>query len=260
VLPLEYLRHLARWQGDSDRELLQEVAVCLADFEHDPIDLIVACRQLLAHHRDNGTLWWMCARICAADRPGRAAHESARVLGDDQTAPRLAGALPFPHDEPVAVLGWPETVADALAERTDLDIVAVDLSPRPGALRRRLRYGETPLRIATPDELMTVAPTHVLVEVLAASPTTVLVAAVVNDALEMLPDAAEIWLVVPEGRLLPERLYDACVAASASAAHDSFPILGATRVATPSGVASAAEPMPRADCPVPPELLRPLAT
>jgi len=258
MLPLEYLRHLARWEGEGDGELLQEVAECLAAFEHDPIDLVMACRQLLVHHPANGSLWWMCARVCTADRPGRAARDAARVLREDQTAPRLAGALPFPHDDPIAVLGWPGTITAALAERPDLDVVAVDFSPRRNALRRRLRFAEPPVTVVRADEVDDLAPTHLLVEVSAASSTAALLPLAAVTALDGLASAgSENWYVVPAGRLLPDRLFTAA-ALAAGEGHGSVAIGPTTRVATPAGAGVALDLLRKPDCPVAPELLRPL--
>jgi len=119
VLPFERLRALARYAGD-DRGLVLEATDCLADFADDPTQLVTVCRRLLAHHPSNGALWWVCAQVLAGTDPAGGARDAARRLERDRTASRLASLLPFPHDEPIAVLGWPDTVGAALTERPDL--------------------------------------------------------------------------------------------------------------------------------------------
>src|SRR5260370_29891144 len=120
MLPFERVRALARSAGD-DRGLIPEAADCLADFADDPTQLVTVCRRLLAHHRSNGALWWMCAHVLAAADPATGARDVTRALERDRTANRLASLLPFPHDGAVAVLGWPDVSAAALTERPDLD-------------------------------------------------------------------------------------------------------------------------------------------
>src|SRR5215203_3170600 len=114
MLPFERLRSLARYSGD-DRMLVDEAADCLADFDDDPAQLVLVCRRLLAHHPANGPLWWLCSRVVGAADPAAAAHGAQRVAEQDGTADRLAASLPFPHDPPIAVLGWPEATGAALA-------------------------------------------------------------------------------------------------------------------------------------------------
>ncbi|MFN8036287.1 MAG: hypothetical protein U0V73_10165 [Acidimicrobiia bacterium] len=256
VLPLEYLRHLARQPADAGRHFLEEVAACLGEFEHDPSDLVMACRRLLAHQRANAPLWWMCARICAAPRPRAAATEAARVLSDDQTGPRLAGALPFPHDGTIAVFEWPDAVADAVASRPDLDVVAVATPADARSLRRRLRFEEA-FRTAATDELPGLAPSHFLVEALAASRDTVLLPDGGRRALDALPATTQAWIVIRAGRLLPDRLFEALQQASALPSEQVVGLERADRLATPDGVRDAADGPGVPSCPVPPELLRP---
>ena len=140
MLPFERLRALARYSGD-DAELVLEAADCLADFSADPAQLVTVCRRLLAHHPSSGPLWWTCAQVLAAWDPAGGAREATRLLGRDRTATRLASLLPFPHDEAIAVLGWPDITGAALVERPDLDVVVGPGPPAaaPSHPERRVR-------------------------------------------------------------------------------------------------------------------------
>jgi hypothetical protein len=262
VLPFERLRALARYAGD-DRGLVLEAADCLADFARDTTQLVTVCRRLLAHHPSCGPLWWLCARIIAAPDPADAARDSIRRLESDRTAARLSSLLPFPHDEPVAVLGWPETVADALADRPDLDVVSIR-SPGDRFAHRRLATGGYGVRVVDETEAMALTPTHVLVEVLVTSPTTAVVPEGTENLLSSLAQA-QLWLVAGVGRLLPERLF-AAVRAQVERGGDSLdadPVDGelidvtrAVSVAGPAGLDPPERLATRVDCPIAPELLR----
>ena len=71
----------------------------------------------------------------------------------DRTPARLAALLPFPHDEPIAVLGWPELAGEALATRPDLDALAVRGWGEESSWHRRLRAQRTrPLARSTPPK------------------------------------------------------------------------------------------------------------
>jgi hypothetical protein len=256
VLPFERLRALARYSGD-DTDLVLEAADCLADFGADP-QLLTVCRRLLAHHPASGPLWWLCAHVVAATNPTQAAQDAARRLSADRTATRLASTLPFPHDEPIAVLGWPEVAGAALAERPDLDVVAVRSRVGDRTLRARLSRTELRARIVDEPEAMALEPSHLLVEVLATSPSTALVPAGTADLLWSL-GAVRLWLVAGAGRLLPERLFDVArreVERTEDATAETVEVGRAERVAGPAGLDPPERLATRVDCPVAPELLR----
>jgi len=253
MLPFERLRHLARYSGD-DRELMAEAADCLAHFDDDPVQLVLVCRRLLAHHPANGGLWWLCARVVGAADPAAAARDAMRVVARDRTADRLAAVLPFPHDDPVAVLGWPEATGAALAQRPDLDVVVVRPEhPDPG-LRGRMRAVDRSIRVVELTDAMALGASHLLVEVRATSPTTALVPAGVADLRWGLPEAA-LWVVAPVDRILPERLFEVA-RAHVPEEVEVFPLADAARIAGPGGLDSAERFVARLDCPVAPELLR----
>ncbi|MBV8950335.1 MAG: hypothetical protein JOZ99_05625, partial [Actinobacteria bacterium] len=206
--PFERLRYLARWAGDDDA-LVSEAADCLAGFADDPAGLVVACRRLLAHHVASGPLWWLCSRVLCASDAADAAWEAVQLLEEDRTASRLADALPFPHDAPIAVLGWGDTVADALTTRSDLDVVAVRLR---GARRvaAQVRRAARPVRLVSEVEAGVLGATHLLVEASAVGGSSALVPYGAQSAAEVLMgDRPQVWVVAGLGRALPDRLYDA---------------------------------------------------
>ena len=103
VRPFERLRYLARASGEDAETLLEEAADCLAGFGDDPMGVVIACRRLLAYHPTVTPLWWLCAQLLAAPDPAEGAWAAWREWRHDTTPARLAGALPFPHERPVAV-------------------------------------------------------------------------------------------------------------------------------------------------------------
>ena len=254
MLPFERLRALARSGGD-DSSVVIEAADCLVDFAPDPTQLVTVCRRLLAHHPACGPLWWLCAHVVASADPADAARDARRRIETDRTATRLASLLPFPHDEPVAVLGWPEIAGSALADRPDLDVVAI--RQRSGSFATRLRRIEQTVRVVDEVEVAALGPTHLLIEVAATSPTTALVPEGTADLLWSLAQA-ELWLVAGTGRLLPQRLFDVLHAETTrqDAPLESLEVSRAARVAGPAGLDAPDRLVHRVDCPVAPELLR----
>lgn len=261
--PFERLRYLARWAGDDDA-LTSEAADCLAAFADDPAGLVVACRRLLAHHVTSAPLWWLCARVLCAGDAADAAWEAVQLLDEDRTASRLADALPFPHDGPIAVLGWGDTIAAALTIRSDLDALAVRL-PGARSVAAQVRRATRPVRLVSDIEANALGVTHVLVEAAAIGSSSALVPNGSQLAARALAEnRAEVWLVAGLGRALPDRLYEAMLSRL-----DATPDLDETAhgvelleldridaVVGPSGLEGAGAAARRADCPIAPELLR----
>jgi hypothetical protein len=262
VQPFERLRYLARWSDEDDGALVSEAADCLAGFADDPAGLVVACRRLLSYHPSSGALWWLCARVLTAPDPADAAWQAWNLVNEDRTAERLAGVLPFPHDERIAVLGWPDLAGAALAERPDLDVMSVRRRSGGDHLRIRLARREPPPRVVSEVEIVAFEPSHLLVEAMAASPTCAVVPEETPDLLATLASSATTaWLVAGVGRVLPERLFvslrhelerdepDRVAVALVDTARFA-------RVAGPTGL-DAPDALPRrVDAPVAPELLR----
>lgn len=254
MLPFERLRHLARYTGD-DRALVDEVADCLVDFDEDPAQLVLVCRRLLAHHPVNGPLWWLCARIVGAADPAAATRDAQRVVARDRTVDRLAAVLPFPHDDPVIVLGWPEAAGAALAQRPDLDVVVVRPGSGGAGLRSRLGRVEGPVRMVDLTEAMAVDASHLLVEARVTSPTTAVVPVGTLDLRWARPDAA-LWVVAPVDHILPARMFEVVCEHLGEDDGEVLELTAADRIAGPGGLDSVERFATRLDCPVAPELLR----
>jgi hypothetical protein len=260
--PFERLRYLARWSDEEDGALVSEAADCLGGFADDPAGLVVACRRLLSYHPASGALWWLCARVLTAPDAGEAAWEAWRLVNEDTTAERLAGLLPFPHDEPIAVLGWPDVAGAALTDRPDLDVVAVRRRSGDDHRRARLARGDAPIRIVNEVDAVALEPTHLLVEAWAASPSGAVVPEGAGDALDTLATTGTVaWLVAGVGRVLPERLFTALRSELERTEHDDLAaeIVETGRfacVAGPAGLDAPNALLRRVDCPIAPELLR----
>jgi hypothetical protein len=256
--PFERLRYLARWSEDDGPELLSEAADCLAAFGGDPAGLVVACRRLLAHHASSATLWWLCSQVLAAPDAVDASWSAWQAFTDDPTPSRLVSALPFPHDDPVAVLGWPDTIATGLAERPDLDVVAVRARGQGDQLSRRLRRAEQPVRVVAEPELLTLEPSHLLIETSAAGGGRALVPfGAVDLAAAARTHGTKVWLVAGMGRVLPERLFQSLLRSVGE--DDDTEMLAAEQVdltVGPTGLEPVAAFTRRMDCAVAPELLR----
>jgi hypothetical protein len=262
VQPFERLRYLARWSDEDDGALVSEAADCLAGFADDPAGLVVACRRLLSHHPASGALWWLCARVLTAPEPADAAWHAWQLVHEDHTPERLSSLLPFPHDDPIAVLGWPDLVGRALAERPDLDVIAVRRRSGDDHLRARLARREPPVRVVSDVEAAALEPTHLLIEAMAASPTCAVVADGAPELLdELVARGSTGWLVTGVGRVLPERLFASLRHELERDDPERVPIALAdtarfSRVAGPTGLDAHDALSRRVDAPVAPELLR----
>jgi hypothetical protein len=257
VQPFERLRHLARRVGD-DATVVTEAADCLAGFGDDPAGLVMACRRLLEHHPSAGSLWWLCARVLTAPDPTEMALESAHVLDEDATADRLASRLPFPHDAPIATLGWTHPTDLTLVQRPDLDVVVVPRRQGDERLGARLRRLERTVRVVRPGELTGVAPSHILVGALGVSPSTAVVPAGTGPLLDGLAARTLVWLVAGAGIVLPERLLDAMrTRIAGDSTVETTALNRFEAVAGPAGLEPPERVARRVNCPVAPELLRP---
>lgn len=265
VQPFERLRYLARWAGDDDA-LVAEAADCLAGFADDPAGLVVACRRLLAHHPGSGPLWWLCSRVLCASDAADAAWESVQLLQEDRTGARLADTLPFPHDEPVAVVGWSDAIATAVATRADLDVLGVRL-PANRAVVARMRRSERPVRLVPDFEANALGVSHLLVEAVAVGRAEAFVPEGAPPVVRALSETgAQVWLVAGLGRVLPDRLFDAMRVRMAARSDpfadrpdddvETISLDGLDAVAGPGGLDAPSFATRHAECPVAPELLR----
>lgn len=258
--PFERLRYLARW-SDDDGALVSEAADCLAGFADDPAGLVVACRRLLSHHPAAGALWWLCARVLTAPDPADAAWQAWKLVNEDRTAGRLSGLLPFPHDDPIAVLGWPDLAGAALAERPDLDVIAIRRRTGDDHRRARRARREAPVRIVDEVEATALEPSHLLVEATAASPTCAAVPEGAPDLLaQLVAGGTTGWLVAGVGRVLPERLFGS-LRHELEGGRSNLPVVLVdtarfARIAGPTGLVAPDALSRHVDAPVAPELLR----
>lgn len=215
--PFERLRYLARSFGDDEEVLLEESADCLAGFADDPMGVVIACRRLLAYHPRIPALWWMCAQVLSAPDPAEGAWSAWREWRSDPTPARLAGALPFPHEQAVAVLGWPPVLRDGLADRVDLELLALRNPYGSDGLSRRLRTSVQQVRVVDGTELAALTPSHLLVTPVVTGGDTILVEPGTAELVAAAREAGAVaWLVVPRGVALPARMLDALREAAAA--------------------------------------------
>src|SRR5688572_5037654 len=118
--PIERLRWVARAEGAGASVLARETAAALASVGDDLAALVTGCRRILERHPAFGPLWWLSARMLAAEDSMREAWAAAADLEADDTPGVLAAHLP--DDASVVVLGWPELAAAALRKRGDVEV------------------------------------------------------------------------------------------------------------------------------------------
>ena len=184
----------------------------------------------------------------------------------DTTAQVLAGLLP--EDATVVVVGWPEQAAEAVRRRGDLEVLVVDCGGDGLALGRRLEATgiET---LDVPDAgvgAAAAAADLVLLEASALGPTGLVAASGSRAAAAVAGRAGTpVWVAAGVGRVLPGRLWDALLARLECDPAEPWdridevvPLDLADQVVGPDGTLPAADAPGRADCPVTPELLKPL--
>ena len=175
---------------------------------------------------------------------------------------KVRGALPFPHESPVAVVGWPDVVRDGLAERIDLELLAVRSGRRDWQLSRRLRLSVQSVRVIDESELLVLEPTHLIAAPLVCGDGRVFVAPGTPELVAAARSVgSKVWLVVPRGFALPGRMVDALDRAARSELGDDVPYVECPpstfdMVVGPEGLEGIGVLNHRADCPPAPELLR----
>jgi len=225
VHPIERLRYVARSGGDP-AEIAGEAVAALSALAADPRALLIACRRLLDAHPECGPLWWAAARLICSSEPALAADEVEERLIDDPTADELAAALPA--GAVVAAVPSP-SILRALACRPDVRVRLVGAPRQLRATRRALGDGPAEVKAYPPERCgaALAGSTLVLIEALAAG-TRAALAAAPNRSLASAawtPSGREpsarnkkgvgasgvpVWLVLPEGRVLPLPLFEAC--------------------------------------------------
>jgi hypothetical protein len=203
----------------------------------------------------------VCARILAAAEPRNESRAVANALDSDRTADRLGATLPIlDEDQVIAAIGWPEIIDEAFLERFDLLAVSVRVEGADPARSLRARHSDINVRLVDMWDPVLEHTARLLVPANAIGPSRALVPQGTADAIATIK-AAEVWLVGGVGRVLPARLYDMVLASLGEIAdeYEECSLERFDRLAGPRGVERTAEAAARVDCPVPPELLRPLA-
>jgi hypothetical protein len=266
VHPIERLRYVARAEGVGPSLLVRESAEALAGFADDPAGMVTACRRLVDRHASVGPVWWLAARVLGAGEQRAEAWRAAEEMESDPTPEALAALLP--DDATVVVLGWPEQVAEAVRRRGDLEVLVVDCAGEGAGLSRRLR-GVGIDTLDVPDTGIAAAVGEadlVLLEASAVGPTG-LVAASGSHAADAVARQAgtPVWLAAGAGRVLPGRLWEALVSRLAMGDAEPWerldevaPLALVDHVVGPRGAEAPEDTVRRADCPVAPELLKPL--
>ena len=262
--PAERMRAVSR-HGLDEHVLPVEAAEALAGFAAEPAGLVVACRRLLAHHPASGPLWWVCARVLAAPDTRAACAEAVRLLDADATGERLAATMPLLDEgRVVAVLGWPDAVDRAMSERVDVDVVAIRTDAVQPAPALRHRRADRTIRVVDAFDLSGLGVERLLVPALAIGPGRALVPGGTATVLTEGAGARELWLVGGVGRALPARLFDAARRSTDAGAGDEpgeievVALERFDRAIGPRGLERPDDAAARPDCPVVPELLRPL--
>jgi hypothetical protein len=260
---MERLRHLARAGGGDPAEVVREAASALRGLGDDPAGLVVACRRLVEKHPTCGPLWWLCAHIVTAAEPYAVARRLAGELQADTTPAVLARALPAAAR--VCVVGWPDIAAEAIIDRGDVTVLAVEVDDATPAFVRHLsRSGVLAESVAAPALGAAVLVSDVvLVEALAAANGQLLAVAGSRAAASVAHcSGVPVLAVVGRGRCLPAAAFESLVArlsevdAPWEVPADVVPLALCSEVVSPHGVAPAAEASLAAECPSAPELLR----
>ena len=259
--PMERLRMVARASGEEPGLLAREAAAALAGCAEDPRALVMACRRLVDRQAASGPLWWLAARVVASPDPGTEAWRSAEALRADATPSVVAASLP--DDAVVAVLGWPEQVAEALRIRGDARVLVIDSLGDGSSLVAALdRAGSEAALVPESGIGAAVATSSLLLLDASAIGPGGFLAAVGSHAAAAVAYTQEIpvWVVAGVGRVLPARLWDALVD-KVTALGDPWdgdwevvPLELATAVVGPGGLRLPTEVLAAVDCPDAPEL------
>ncbi len=206
--PIERLRYVARSGGADHGALAEETARALAAFTDDPSGLVTACRRIVDRHPTSGPMWWLASKVLATNDPRAEAIRCVTILQDDPTAAALAYELP--DDVIVTAIGWPEQIGEALVRRGDIRSLIVDSLGEGAGLVRRLEYADSETDEVPPANIGGAVrwSNIVLLEASAVGPDGFVAVAGSHAAAAIAASTdASVWLVVGEGRLLPERLW-----------------------------------------------------
>jgi hypothetical protein len=264
--PIEHLRYVARAAGADPALVAQEAAAALADMARlQPSGVVPACRGLIERHLAAGPVWWLSARMFAADDPAQAARDAADELDADLTSRHLSEQIP--DGITALVVGWPDIASEGLRSRGDVEVLVVSSGGEGDGLVRRLRDREVEVSLvrdagigpaATVADLVLVEATAAGPSGLLAAPGSMAAAAVAHQ--RMIP----VWGVTGVGRVLPARLWDSLLARLDDSGDEPWdrpvelvPDGLLTQIAGPDGIVDVEAGLQAATCPAAPELFRP---
>jgi Initiation factor 2 subunit family len=261
--PIERLRFVARASDEGPTLLVREAAGALASFADDPAALVTACRRLVDRQPHAAAIWWLAARVLGSPDPDEEAWIAAGELDGDATSEELRHLIP--NDATVLVLGWPEQITPAIARRGDLTVLVADSHDEGTGLVRRLqRSGHEPTLI---DERALGAAAAevdlVLLEAVGLGQTGIVATMGSRSAAAAAHHAGvPVWAVAGVGRVLPGRLWDAYLRRLDDDGDpwerdtEFVPLDLLSQTVSFDGLCAPNDAPRRADCPIPPELLK----
>jgi hypothetical protein len=263
--PIERLRYVARAHGVSQAVMVSETAAALTSFGGDPQGLVTACRRIVDRQPSSGPLWWLAARALTAPDSIVEVQKAAAEIEADRTPRAVADALPA--DATILLLGWPELAAGGLSRRGDLDVLVGDVDGEGSSLVLRLLRAEVDATDVAAGGIGAAAAEAdvVVLESPAVGPSGFLAPHGSRAAASVARlSGGVVWLVAGVGRLLPERMFEALcdrVVSADSPWDDELELVPfdlVDEVVGPKGPELPADALRRTDCPVAPELLKPL--
>lgn len=263
--PIERLRYVARSGGVDPGELAEEAARAIATVADDQGTLVTSLRRLVWRHPTSGPMWWMAAHVLGSHDPRAAAVRCVTTLQDDRTPPALAYELP--DDCTVTCIGWPEQVGNALFRRGDVRALVVDSLGEGSGFVRRLEQSDNQADEVPPSNTAGAVrwSNIVLLEASAVGTDSFVAVAGSHAAAAVAATTdAEVWLVVGEGRVLPQRFFDAIAdhldqdGEPWELDEELVPLSLVDKVVGPKALEPIEATLRRADAPMVPELLKPV--
>ncbi len=253
--PIEQLRYVARASGADATLLVEEAASALRMFADEPNALLAGAKSLVARQPGVGPLWWMASKLIAAPDGRAAVREVIEELRNDPTPGLVDDAMP--SGSTVVIVGWPDTVMRTLVGRPDVEVLVIDVEGQGHGAVRRLDRADVVAEAVDPVRISGAVGQAdlVLVEAGAMGPSS----AVTDLGGATLAAVAHLThtpalLVAAVGRRLPEPYWQELVVRIEDprlpgylAPFEVVPAAWFSRVAGPPE-----------DCPMLPELLRPV--
>lgn len=253
--PIEHLRYVARATGVDASLLTQEAASALSVFARDPHALLTGAKSLLAKQAALGPVWWMCSRMLIASDASDAARQIVSELHDDGTPRAIDEALA--DGTTVVISGRPDLTLHALVDRPDLHVLVIDVEGQGHSAVRRLDRHDVDAEAVDPAHLAgAVAEADVAIIEVGALGESAGLTDVGGFSLAAVAKASAkpAWLVAGVGREVPEPYWQEIVQRVADPDLpgwcEAFEIVGRSMFTRTFG--------PGLDCPVLPELLRPV--